>query len=121
MDFRIRHISRSAVEFEHSENVHAQVGDNDLLFEANYFCVCDCSHRLWGKIIFLSALIAILTGLSEHGMTSSFFPISGKDDDRKRRLILNLFGVFSSLFGLIVLYLLSNSEYQRPPEQDVEK
>ncbi|CAF0822064.1 unnamed protein product [Adineta steineri] len=75
------------------------------------------SHRLWGKIIFLSATVAILTGLSEHGYGSSFF--TAGDAERKRRLILNFFGVFTSLFSLFVIYLLSNPEYRRLPDEDV--
>ncbi|CAF3225598.1 unnamed protein product [Rotaria sp. Silwood2] len=77
------------------------------------------THRLWGKIIFLSSVVAILTGLSEHGMTSSFFTMN--DIQQPRRLIMNLFGVFASLFSLIVIYLLSNSDYQRPPDQIDDK
>ncbi|UJR20045.1 hypothetical protein I4U23_023179 [Adineta vaga] len=77
------------------------------------------SHRLCGKIIFVSAVIAILTGLSEHGMGSSFF--TDNDAQRKRRLIMNFFGVFTSLFCVTVIYLLSKPEYQRPPDTHVEE
>ncbi|CAF1225329.1 unnamed protein product [Adineta ricciae] len=76
------------------------------------------SHRLWGKVIFLSAVVAILTGLSEHGVTSSFF--AANDSQRVRRLMMNFYGIFASLFALIVIYLLSNDEYQRPPEKDAQ-
>ncbi|CAF1548696.1 unnamed protein product, partial [Rotaria sordida] len=77
------------------------------------------SHRLWGKIIFLSSVASILTGLSEHGMTSSFFTMN--DIQQSRRLIIIFFGIFTSLFSFIVIYLLSNSDYQRPPDQTDEK
>ncbi|CAF1392795.1 unnamed protein product [Rotaria sordida] len=77
------------------------------------------THRLWGKIIFLSSVASILTGLSEHGMTSSFFTMN--DIQQSRRLIIIFFGIFTSLFSLIVIYLLSNSDYQRPPDQTDEK
>ncbi len=77
------------------------------------------SHRLWGKIIFLSAVVTILTGLSEYGMTSSFF--TADDKERSRRLIMNFFGVFTSLFTLIVIYLLSNPDYQRPADTTLDR
>ncbi|CAF3864905.1 unnamed protein product [Adineta steineri] len=77
------------------------------------------SHRLWGKIIFLSAVVAILTGLSEYGYGTSFF--AANDAEQDRRLIMNFFGVFTSLFSLFVIYLLSNSDYQRPPDEHIEK
>jgi len=77
------------------------------------------SHRLWGKIIFLSAVAAVLTGLSEYGYGSSFF--TPNDRERSRRLILNFFGVCTSLFSLIVIYLLSNPDYQRQPGGTVER
>jgi len=48
-------------------------------------------------------------------MTSSYLPLL-PDPQRKRRLIINFFGVFTSLFSLIVIYLLSNPDYQRPPD-----
>jgi hypothetical protein len=48
-------------------------------------------------------------------VTSSYLP-DLPDPQRKRRLILNFFGVFTSLFSLIVIYLLSNPDYQRPPD-----
>ncbi|CAF1187046.1 unnamed protein product [Rotaria sordida] len=77
------------------------------------------THRFWGKIIFLSAVITILAGLSELGTFSSFFV---KDDaERKRRLIMNFFGVFTLLFSLIVIYLLTNPDYQRPPDEDTDQ
>ncbi|CAF1480197.1 unnamed protein product [Adineta ricciae] len=76
------------------------------------------SHRLGGKVIFMSAVIAVLTGLSEYGMGSSFF--TPNDIERQRRLIMNFFCVFTSLFALVVIYLLSNPEYQRPPEEHAE-
>jgi ABC-type transport system involved in multi-copper enzyme maturation permease subunit len=75
------------------------------------------SHRLWGKIIFLSAVATILMGLSEYGMTTSFF--TPNDTQRSRRLIMNFFALFASLFTLIIIYLLSNPDYQRPPEGTV--
>ncbi|CAF1401248.1 unnamed protein product [Rotaria sordida] len=77
------------------------------------------THRLWGKIIFLSSVASILTGLSEHGMTSSFFTMN--DIQQSRRLVIIFFGIFTSLFSFIVIYLLSNSDYQRPPDQTDEK
>jgi len=77
------------------------------------------SHRLWGKIIFLSALISILAGLSEHGMTSSFF--TQNDTQQARRFIMNFFGIVCCLFSLIIIYLLSTPEYQRPAEENPEK
>ena len=77
------------------------------------------SHRLWGKIIFLSAVISILTGLSELGMTSSF--VKPGDTEQSRRLIMNFFAVFTSLFCLIIIYLLSNPDYQRPPDVTVQQ
>lgn len=76
------------------------------------------SHRFWGKTIFICAVIAILTGVSEHGMTTSFF--KKNDEEQSRRFILNFFAGFTSLFALIVLYLLSNKDYQRPPETHQE-
>lgn len=74
----------------------------------------DFSHRFWGKTIFLCAIISILTGLSEHGMRTSFF--TPNDEQQSRRLILNFFAVFTSLFALIIIYLVSNPDYQRPAE-----
>jgi hypothetical protein len=51
-------------------------------------------------------------------MTSSFSPanIAEGDIEQIRRLIMNFFAVFVSLFTLIVIYLLSNPGYQRPPD-----
>jgi hypothetical protein len=49
-------------------------------------------------------------------MATSFF--TDGDVQRTRRLIMNFFGVFTSLFTLIIIYLLSNPDYQRPPEED---
>jgi hypothetical protein len=77
------------------------------------------SHRLWGKIIFLFAVAATLTGLTEHGRKTSFF--APNDEERPRRLIMNFFCVFTSLFSLIIIYLLSTPDYQRPVEITVEK
>ncbi|CAF1469298.1 unnamed protein product [Rotaria sp. Silwood1] len=76
-------------------------------------------HRFWGRIIFLSAVISILTGLSQHGMTSSYF--TDNDVQRKRRLIMDFFGVFTTLFSLIVVYLLTNPDYQRPPDETTDE
>ena len=61
-------------------------------------------------------MISILAGLSEHGMSSSFF--TANDAQQPRRLIMNFFGVFTCLFSLIIIYLLSNPEYQRPPDEN---
>jgi lysylphosphatidylglycerol synthetase-like protein (DUF2156 family) len=49
-------------------------------------------------------------------MTSSFSPTTG-DIEQPRRLVLNFLGVFTTLFALVVIYLLSNTDYQRPPDQ----
>jgi len=89
--------------------LYSIIGNKSLIF----------SHRLWGKIIFLSAVTAILTGLSEHGITSSF--VATNDSEQKRRLIMNFFGVFTSLFTLIIIYLLSNPDYQYPSETTVDR
>lgn len=72
------------------------------------------SHRFWGKTIFVCSVIAILTGLSEHGIGTSFF--TPNDEQQSRRYIMNFFAGFTSLFSLIILYLLSNPDYQRPTE-----
>lgn len=77
------------------------------------------SHRLWGKIIFLSAVVAILTGISGHLYGTVFIPVP--TSDQRRRLIMNFFGVFASLFSLIIIYLLSNPEYQRPTDVIVDR
>jgi hypothetical protein len=52
-------------------------------------------------------------------MSTSFFTLD--DKERSRRLIMNFFGVFTSLFSLIIIYLLSNAEYQRPAEASIDR
>jgi hypothetical protein len=74
------------------------------------------SHRLWGKTIFLLAVGAVVSGLSEYGASSAFFVEN--DAQQERRLILIVFGVCTTIFCLLVIYLLSNPDYQRPPEEN---
>jgi hypothetical protein len=52
-------------------------------------------------------------------MSTSFF--TPNDEQQSRRLIMNFFAVFVSLFSLIIIYLLSNPDYQRPPEVTVDR
>ncbi|CAF0735781.1 unnamed protein product [Adineta steineri] len=77
------------------------------------------THRLWGRIIFVLAVVTVIAGLSEHGYGSSFFTTN--DVEQKRRLIINFCGVFTALFGILVIYLVSTSDYQRPPDENVDK
>jgi hypothetical protein len=76
----------------------------------------DFSHRLWGKTIFLFSLATILAGISEVGASFAFFV--DKDAKRSPRLMIIFFGLLSSGFSFIVIYLLGESDFQRPSDED---
>lgn len=46
--------------------------------------------------------------------------IYGKDEFRYQKNLICFFGVFVLIFATIVLYLVSNPGYQRPPDNQIE-
>ncbi|CAF1421631.1 unnamed protein product [Adineta steineri] len=75
------------------------------------------SHKFWGKAIFLLAIGAVLMGITEY---SIFYKIYNNDDVNYQRHLICFFGVFVLIFAGIVLYLVSNPGYQRPPDNEIE-
>ncbi|UJR21019.1 hypothetical protein I4U23_024119 [Adineta vaga] len=71
------------------------------------------SHKLWGKIIFIFAVSAALMGTVEEGVFNGFFD---KKTMRTQRNIINLYGICILIFAVLVLYLVSDPGFQRPPE-----
>jgi hypothetical protein len=44
-----------------------------------------------------------------------------KDDNlRYQKNLIGFFGIFVLIFAIIILYLVSNPGYQRPPENEIE-
>jgi ABC-type transport system involved in multi-copper enzyme maturation permease subunit len=79
----------------------------------------DFSHRLWGKVIFLSALATILMGSSEIGALFAFFV--DKDAKYTSRLIIIFFGLLCAGFSFVVIYLLGKAEFQRPSDANDDR
>jgi len=75
------------------------------------------SHKFWGKAIFMLAVGSVLMGITEY---SIFYKIYGNDDVKYQRNLICFFGVFVLIFATIVLYLVSNPGYQRPPDNEIE-
>ncbi|CAF1440283.1 unnamed protein product [Adineta ricciae] len=71
------------------------------------------SHKLWGKLIFIFAVVSVLMGTTEQGVYSNYF---SDKNMRTQRNIINLFGICVLIFAALVLYLASNLGFQRPPE-----
>jgi len=75
------------------------------------------SHKFWGKVIFMLAVCAVLMGITEY---SIFTNIYGDNTLIHQRNIINVFGLFVVTFAIIILYLVANPGYQRPPEDTNE-
>ncbi|CAF0841300.1 unnamed protein product [Adineta ricciae] len=71
------------------------------------------SHKLWGKLIFILAVVSVLMGTAEEGIFKNY---SFDKNMRTQRNILNLFGICVLIFAALVLYLVSNPGFQRPPD-----
>jgi hypothetical protein len=46
--------------------------------------------------------------------------IYGDDDLRYQKNLIGFFGIFVLIFAIIILYLVSNPGYQRPPDNEIE-
>lgn len=46
--------------------------------------------------------------------------IYGSDEVKYQRNLINFFGVFVVIFAGIILYLVGNPGYQRPPDNEIE-
>jgi len=75
------------------------------------------SHKFWGKVIFIFAVGAVLTGITEYCIFKSIY---GNDQTRYQKNIINFVGVFVVSFATIILYLVSHPAYQRPPDNQIE-
>jgi len=74
------------------------------------------THKFWGKAIFLMAVGSVLMGITEYSIFKDIY----KDSNKHPRNLMNIFGLFVVMFATIVLYLVGNPGYQRPPENEVE-
>ncbi|CAF1481060.1 unnamed protein product [Adineta steineri] len=75
------------------------------------------SHKFWGKFIFIFGVSAVLMGITEYGIFNQLF------DDKKlrnQRNMINIFGFFIVVFAVIIVYLVDNDDFQRPPDNDTE-
>lgn len=75
------------------------------------------SHKFWGKTIFILAVAAVLMGITEYCI---FKKLYNNEETRHQKNIINFFGVFVVIFATIILYLVSNPGYQRPPDNQIE-
>ncbi|CAF3354059.1 unnamed protein product [Rotaria socialis] len=75
------------------------------------------SHKFWGKAIFTLAVGAVLMGITEY---SIFKNIYNTAEIKYQRNLINFFGGFVIIFAGIILYLVGNPGYQRPPDNEIE-
>ncbi|CAF0971032.1 unnamed protein product [Rotaria sordida] len=75
------------------------------------------SHKYWGKAIFSLAVGAVLMGITEYSIFKDIYP---GDNLKHQRNLINVFGFFVLVFAAIILYLVSNPGYQRPPDNEIE-
>ncbi|CAF0764618.1 unnamed protein product [Didymodactylos carnosus] len=73
------------------------------------------SHKFYGKAIFICGISAALMGITELACFGKIYPA-----DKTQRTIINLFGVLIIIFGIIIIYLVANPGYQRPPDDQNE-
>jgi len=74
-------------------------------------------HRFWGLVIFVMVIAAALMGITE----KAFFSLGKEAPVPYSQLpgegvLINMFGYFIVIFGVLVTYLVTKEEYARPPD-----
>ena len=70
------------------------------------------AHRLWGIIIFVMACATALMGITE----KAIFSVPNYRNSTTEGKLANTFGCMIGVFCLLVVYLVTNYDYRRPPE-----
>ncbi|CAF0989102.1 unnamed protein product [Rotaria sp. Silwood1] len=71
------------------------------------------SHKFWGKTIFILAIVAFMMGVVEYSIFDNLY------NDKKLRVhgnTLTVMSIMFLIFAIIVIYLVGDNDFQRPPE-----
>ncbi|CAF1138347.1 unnamed protein product [Rotaria sordida] len=75
------------------------------------------THRFWGKTIFIFALVSFMTGIVEYCVFEKLY-----DDStlKSQRNMFSIAGILFLIFAAIIIYLIGENDFQRPPDNDDE-
>ncbi|CAF2820802.1 unnamed protein product [Rotaria sp. Silwood2] len=76
------------------------------------------SHKFWGQIIFILAIIACMMGIVEY---SIFYNLYNDNTLKSQRNMLSVSGIMFLSFAIIVIYLVDDNDFQRPQENEDER